>query len=118
MSDDTNDEKGGMPPLAKEDAIGKREADPSDPSSEDPITRSMMFGKLGSNDEEDLERPDNDMPERLKELHPYAQILSVNDVESCIKLEESVFPSHQACSREKVGCQPWKFLLVSKGRMA
>lgn len=97
---DHDEDKGGMPPLAKEDELGAHS--PADPSSEDPITRSMMFGKLSAEDDTDMERPNDDMPQRLKDLHPYAQILSINDLESCLKLEETVFPPHQACSREKV----------------
>ena len=107
MSHDSDAEKAGMPPLAKEDELGETVRSPADPSSEDPITRSIMFGKLGSADNDrDVDRPDNDMPERLKELHPYAQILSINDLESCLKLEESVFPPHQACTRGKVRALP------------
>ncbi|KAI9665191.1 MAG: hypothetical protein M1831_002201 [Alyxoria varia] len=88
----------GLPQLAKEDQIGANSL--SNPSSEDPISRSQLFGHL-DNDDFTTEKPGNDMPEQLKELHPYGQILSVNDVESCLKLEESVFPPNQACSREK-----------------
>ncbi|KAI9699150.1 MAG: hypothetical protein M1820_007229 [Bogoriella megaspora] len=34
-------------------------------------------------------------------LHPYIQMLTDQDIESCLKLEEATFPQHQRCSREK-----------------
>ena len=36
------------------------------------------------------------------ELHPYTQTLTLNDIESCIRVEEATFPEHERCSREKV----------------
>ena len=99
MPQDLEKERQGLPELAKQDQIGSNSI--ADPSSEDPISRSQFFGNLGD-DDFTTEKPGNDMSEQLKELHPYGQILSVNDVESCLKLEESVFPPNQACSREKV----------------
>ena len=38
-------------------------------------------------------------------LHPYTSILSLADVDQCVQLEESAFPEHERCSREKV-CSP------------
>ena len=38
------------------------------------------------------------------ELHPYVQALSLSDLESCTTLENAIFPPHERCSREKVGC--------------
>lgn len=35
-------------------------------------------------------------------LHPYVQTLSQSDLESCLALENAVFPEHERCSREKV----------------
>jgi hypothetical protein len=35
-------------------------------------------------------------------LHPYTSILSVADVDHCVELEDSAFPEHERCSREKV----------------
>jgi len=40
--------------------------------------------------------------DNLKELHSYSQIIGLNDLESCLKLEQANFPHHQQCSREKV----------------
>ena len=41
--------------------------------------------------------------EAIKHLHPYAALLGLGDVESCVKLEEATFPEHKRASREKVG---------------
>ena len=38
----------------------------------------------------------------VRSLHPFTQILTLKDVESCIKLEEATLPPEQRCSREKV----------------
>lgn len=35
-------------------------------------------------------------------LHPYVQTLSISNLESCVALENAVFPEHERCSREKV----------------
>lgn len=37
------------------------------------------------------------------DLHPYVQTLSLSDLESCVALENAVFPEEERCSREKVG---------------
>ena len=40
--------------------------------------------------------------ERRNEIHPYVQALTLSDGESCIELENAIFPSEERCSREKV----------------
>ena len=35
-------------------------------------------------------------------LHPYVQVLSISDLESCVALENAAFPESERCSREKV----------------
>lgn len=37
----------------------------------------------------------------MNELHPYVQTLNLNDLESCVNLENATFPPNEACSREK-----------------
>ena len=37
------------------------------------------------------------------DLHPYVQTLSLSNLESCVALENAVFPEEERCSREKVG---------------
>lgn len=49
------------------------------------------------------------------ELHPYTQCLTVNDVESCTKLEEATFPPEERCTKEKVSCSVPPSLSVSLG---
>ena len=41
-------------------------------------------------------------------LHPYAQTLSISNLEDCVALENAVFPEHERCSREKVK-SPFQF---------
>jgi hypothetical protein len=40
--------------------------------------------------------------EEKNSLHPYVQTLSLSDLESCVALENAVFPEQERCSREKV----------------
>lgn len=35
-------------------------------------------------------------------LHPYVQTLSISNLESCVALENAIFPEPERCSREKV----------------
>lgn len=37
------------------------------------------------------------------ELHPYVQTLSFQNLESCVQLENAVFPEQERCSEDKVG---------------
>ena len=39
---------------------------------------------------------------KFDSLHPYAQVLSLSDLDACVALEEAVFPEHERCSRDKV----------------
>lgn len=41
--------------------------------------------------------------EILAKLHPYGQVLTVLDVDSCVALEEAAFEEGHRASREKVG---------------
>ena len=36
------------------------------------------------------------------ELHPFVQVLSISDLESCVALDNLGFPENERCSREKV----------------
>ena len=36
------------------------------------------------------------------DMHPYVQTLSISNLESCVALENAVFPEEERCSREKV----------------
>ncbi len=44
-------------------------------------------------------------------LHPYVQTLSQSDLESCVALENAVFPEEERCSREKVDTFPYNTLV-------
>ena len=39
---------------------------------------------------------------KYDDLHPYAQILSLSNLEACIAVENAAFPEHERCSRDKV----------------
>lgn len=41
-------------------------------------------------------------PNERNNLHPYVQTLSLSNLDSCVALENSVFPEHERCTREKV----------------
>jgi GNAT superfamily N-acetyltransferase len=66
-------------------------------------------------DHEDLEdyswtyqspQPRPYVPSPLEELHPFVQLLSLANVDDCLKVEES-FPEDERCSREKVRFSQW-----------
>ncbi|EMC93190.1 hypothetical protein BAUCODRAFT_42977, partial [Baudoinia panamericana UAMH 10762] len=56
---------------------------------------------MNEDDEENLIQKLASRNPKLDELHPYTQSLSLQDVESCTKLEEEAFPPNERCSREK-----------------
>lgn len=47
----------------------------------------------------------------LDELYPFTSVLTVNNVEDCVTVEE-VFPEHERASREKVCLTCWFFVIV------
>lgn len=59
---------------------------------------SMLTGRLGQRRRGSVHKWDA--------LHPVTQVLSVANVDDCALLEDSVFPEHERCSREKVRCEP------------
>ena len=44
--------------------------------------------------------------EKLDQLHPYTQTLSLSDIESCVRLENAAFPPEYRASHEKVSYIP------------
>lgn len=48
-------------------------------------------------------RPPIHQPSEIDELHPFVQLLSLSNVDDCVKVEEA-FPENERCSKEKV-CQ-------------
>lgn len=101
-----------MPPLATEHELSEQSyprpqvGDDFD-VDDDPISRSRLAGLL---DQSAMRlgaglgwAPPNDgIPDKVKELHPYCAILGLSDLESCVRLENATFPEEQRCSREKV----------------
>ena len=43
-------------------------------------------------------------------LHPYVQTLSISNLDSCVALENAIFPEHERCSREKVPYYSFRFI--------
>ena len=50
----------------------------------------------------DMNAQNSQLDDLKNRLHPFTQILTMKDLESCVKLEQATFPPHQRCSREKV----------------
>jgi hypothetical protein len=55
---------------------------------------SMLTGRLGQRRRGSTHKWDH--------LHPVTSVLSVNNVEDCVQLENEAFPENERCSREKV----------------
>lgn len=51
-------------------------------------TQQSRSGKVNANEDNNL--------------HPYVQTLSLSNLDSCVALENAIFPEHERCSREKV----------------
>lgn len=47
-----------------------------------------------------------EMDAKRDDVHPYTQTLTLNDVESCVILEEAAFPPQERATREKVSQSP------------
>lgn len=45
-------------------------------------------------------------PTKRDSVHPYTSVLSLSNVEDCVKLENSAFPEAERATREKVGHVP------------
>lgn len=85
--------------LAKDDAI----------SNMSPLDRTSK-----PDSESEQQQPDDKPPQgtmfaeqaqensKRDDLHPYTQTLNLNDVESCVILEEAAFPPQERATREKV----------------
>ncbi len=84
-----------LPPLTSESELPRHY--PSCRDEVDPYENTVHEDVTGQVDGSSAGIPDN-----LKELHPYSQIIGLNDLKSCLKLEQANFPEHERCSREKV----------------
>ena len=63
------------------------------PQDENPMSMSMSAQQMRINRAKINQRND---------IHPYVQTLSISNLESCVALENTVFPEEERCSREKV----------------
>lgn len=85
--------------LAKNDAISNmspldRTSKPDTDSQPDKPRQGTMFAEQAQKNS------------KRDDLHPYTQTLTLNDVESCVILEEAAFPPQERATREKVS-QPF-----------
>lgn len=81
-----------------EDAINKmspldRSDKPTGDLPDKPVQGTMFGAQAQKNSKRD-------------NVHPYTQTLTLNDVESCVVLEEAAFPPQERATREKVS-QPF-----------
>lgn len=63
-----------------------------------------------------LRRPPVHHRTKLDDLHPFVQILTVSNVDDCVKVE-SAFPENERCSREKVCFLVRHFLAVHRNTL-
>ena len=52
-------------------------------------------------------------PGEFDHLHPFTQVLSISNVDDCVKLEAEAFPANERCSKEKVSYFSLFVVLVS-----
>lgn len=63
-----------------------------------------------------LRRPPVHHRTKLDDLHPFVQILTVSNVDDCVKVE-SAFPENERCSREKVCFLVRNFLAIHRNTL-
>ena len=68
--------------------------------SEQDASINQFLNNNHDDSDKDLQRSDK-LRESDENLHPYVQILSISDLESCVALENAAFPESERCSREK-----------------
>ena len=86
-----NDAISNMSPLDRTITKPDTDAEPQQPAK--PRQGNMFAEQAQKNSKRD-------------DLHPYTQTLTLNDVESCVILEEAAFPPQERATREKVS-QPF-----------
>ena len=89
--------------LAKSDAISnmspldrtvtKPDTDSQEPQQQPDKPKARQGNMFAEQAQKNSKRDD---------LHPYTQTLTLNDVESCVILEEAAFPPQERTTREKV----------------
>ncbi|KAB8648470.1 hypothetical protein FH972_026127 [Carpinus fangiana] len=98
-----------MPVNLEQERDDLEDMEPLAPEDELPTYRSNashaqeLLAHIMGEDPDGFDRGDinNDVPESLKALHPYAVTLGLSNLESCLKLEQATFPPELAGTREK-----------------
>ena len=75
---------------------------PSSPNGQGNHINGFAIYSEDYRDPQPSNRMRNTTDSKKGNLHPYVQTLSVQDLESCVALENAAFPEQQRCSREKV----------------
>lgn len=66
-----------------------------------PLTKEPEHGAPPASDQQTDKTKPTVQESMLNQLHPYVQVLNLNDLDSIVNLENATFPRHEACSREK-----------------
>lgn len=82
----------------------REEEDDSD--DDDAMAHHPIFGMLAGR----LGQRRRGSTHKYDKLHPENQVLTRNNIDDCVAVENSAFPEHERCSREKV-CQDPMFLV-------
>lgn len=79
------------------------EDDEEEGETDSPFHRPGLAGLFGGR----IMQRSRNTPREYDHLHPFSQVLSISNVDDCVKLENEVFPVSERCSREKVcRCAP------------
>lgn len=67
------------------------------------MPRDLAAMMRGDDEPKDKISRDMEKQDHLAEIKPYAQSLTLSDLDSCVKLEDATFPPEERATREKVG---------------
>ena len=81
--------------ITHEDVEG---VDDEEEEEEQSFYRPGLAGLLGGR----MMQPSRNTAGKFDSLHPFTQVLSISNVDDCVKLENEAFPESERCSREKV----------------
>jgi hypothetical protein len=72
--------------------------DDDEEEGEHSFYRPGLAGLLGGR----MMQRSRNTPGQFDHLHPFTQVLSISNVDDCVKLESEAFPPNERCKREKV----------------
>jgi hypothetical protein len=80
--------------------VGQRDVEAVDGDDDESEMHRVLRPLLGL--QRQAQRSRGAAANKYDDLHPFAQILSLSDLEACVALESAAFPEHERCSRDKV----------------